>query len=177
MSGRANMACVKESICKGKAVYIRIDCSKTRGPSYNRNENEAKNEIVQGSIVMSSALKSSLLFGTAFQHKLTSFSVQWVSLSLNTPSLLIRSISASYNENPFASTHSLDANPFEDPPAPSANDATRLEQLRQRELDLERREREVTAKADQMRRHGRNNWPPCKCIVSVSPVSASVQFM
>ncbi|KAJ7581462.1 scamp family-domain-containing protein [Mycena floridula] len=69
---------------------------------------------------------------------------------------------AAYNENPFASTNSLslDANPFDDPPQQSASDATRLEQIRQRELDLERRETELNNKADQMRRQGRNNWPP-----------------
>ncbi|KAJ7452349.1 scamp family-domain-containing protein [Mycena galericulata] len=53
------------------------------------------------------------------------------------------------NQNPFASTHSLD----------SAADA-RLEQLRQREQDLERREQELANKADHIRKHGRNNWPP-----------------
>ncbi|KAH8833659.1 scamp-domain-containing protein [Flagelloscypha sp. PMI_526] len=61
-------------------------------------------------------------------------------------------------ENPFASTHSLDTNPFSDPP-PNAND-TRLEDLRRREQDLERREQELAQKADNIRRNGRNNWPP-----------------
>ncbi|KAF7294882.1 Secretory carrier membrane protein 2 [Mycena indigotica] len=62
--------------------------------------------------------------------------------------------------NPFASTHSLDTNPFDDPaPQQQATDA-RLEQLRQRELDLERREQELATKADNIRRNGRNNWPP-----------------
>ncbi|KAF5373556.1 hypothetical protein D9758_000597 [Tetrapyrgos nigripes] len=63
----------------------------------------------------------------------------------------------SYNQNPFASSHSLDANPFDDPPAPQAD--ARLEQLRQRELDLERREQELNAKAQHIREHGRKNWP------------------
>ncbi|KAJ7109435.1 scamp family-domain-containing protein [Mycena epipterygia] len=68
---------------------------------------------------------------------------------------------ADYNHNPFASTHSLDTNPFDDPtPAPQSGDAVRLDQLRQRELDLERREQELAAKADNIRKHGRNNWPP-----------------
>ncbi|KZT09502.1 scamp-domain-containing protein [Laetiporus sulphureus 93-53] len=71
-----------------------------------------------------------------------------------------------YTENPFASTHSLDANPFEDPiPEPSLNyasttDAARLETLSQRERDLERREQELNQKAEHIRRFGRNNWPP-----------------
>ncbi|KAL7283413.1 hypothetical protein ACG7TL_002843 [Trametes sanguinea] len=64
-------------------------------------------------------------------------------------------------ENPFASTHSLDTNPFEDPTdAQSTTNATRLEEIRQRELDLERREQELAQKQEHIRRHGRNNWPP-----------------
>ncbi|KAF5377038.1 hypothetical protein D9757_007724 [Collybiopsis confluens] len=63
-----------------------------------------------------------------------------------------------FNENPFASTHSLDANPFDDP-APSQADAARLENIRQREADLERRERELSAKAENLKHHGKNNWP------------------
>ncbi|KAI0807559.1 scamp family-domain-containing protein [Fomes fomentarius] len=67
----------------------------------------------------------------------------------------------SYNENPFASSHSLDTNPFEDPTTVQQTDnAAKLEQIRQRELDLERRERELAQKTDHIRRHGRNNWPP-----------------
>ncbi|EJF65884.1 scamp-domain-containing protein [Dichomitus squalens LYAD-421 SS1] len=69
------------------------------------------------------------------------------------------SVSPGYNENPFASSHSLDTNPFEDPVKPTDND-TRLEELRQREADLARRERELAQKQDHIRRHGRNNWPP-----------------
>ncbi|RDX56743.1 scamp-domain-containing protein [Polyporus arcularius HHB13444] len=67
----------------------------------------------------------------------------------------------SYNENPFASSHSLDTNPFDDPTnnQPPA-DAARLEELRQREADLERRERELAQKSEHIRQHGRNNWPP-----------------
>jgi hypothetical protein len=72
---------------------------------------------------------------------------------------------ADYTQNPFASTHSLDTNPFDDPVTPTspshAAEAARLEQLHQRERDLERREQELNAKADHIRRHGRNNWPPC----------------
>ncbi|CCM04618.1 uncharacterized protein FIBRA_06802 [Fibroporia radiculosa] len=72
-------------------------------------------------------------------------------------------------ENPFASTHSLDANPFEDPVSrhgtpkssyPSPAHAARLEELNQRERDLERREQELSQKAEHIRRFGRNNWPP-----------------
>jgi len=68
-------------------------------------------------------------------------------------------------QNPFASTHSLDANPFDDPPSqssssfPSTTKDTRLEQLSQRERDLERREQELNTKAEHIRTHGRNNWP------------------
>ncbi|KAG6814386.1 hypothetical protein H0H92_010972 [Tricholoma furcatifolium] len=71
-----------------------------------------------------------------------------------------------YNQNPFASTHSLDTNPFDDPPThsqyqsqPSAAEARRLEEIRRREADLERREQELNTKADNLRRHGRANWP------------------
>ncbi|KAF9564597.1 scamp-domain-containing protein [Agrocybe pediades] len=69
-----------------------------------------------------------------------------------------------YNQNPFASTHSLDTNPFDDPPAQqSANQpstAARLEEIQRRERDLERREAEINNKAEHIRRHGRNNFPP-----------------
>ncbi|KAF8651446.1 hypothetical protein AX16_004745 [Volvariella volvacea WC 439] len=67
-----------------------------------------------------------------------------------------------YNQNPFASTHSLDANPFDDPTATQTQQSTdaRLESIRQRELDLERRERELNKKAEHIRKNGRNNWPP-----------------
>ncbi|KZP19482.1 scamp-domain-containing protein [Athelia psychrophila] len=62
-------------------------------------------------------------------------------------------------QNPFASTHSLDANPFDDPePAPAAPSA--VHQLNERERDLERREAELNVKTEQIRTHGRNNWPP-----------------
>ncbi|KAH9946092.1 scamp-domain-containing protein, partial [Epithele typhae] len=65
------------------------------------------------------------------------------------------------NENPFASSHSLDANPFDDPAASQqASNTARLEEIRQRELELERRERELAQKSDHIRKHGRNNWPP-----------------
>ncbi|KAJ3550719.1 hypothetical protein NM688_g5011 [Phlebia brevispora] len=72
----------------------------------------------------------------------------------------------SYTENPFASTHSLDTNPFDDPtPKTAASSAskvdTRLEEIEQRERDLERRELELNQRAEYIRKHGRNNWPPC----------------
>jgi hypothetical protein len=68
-------------------------------------------------------------------------------------------------QNPFASTHSLDTNPFDDPVQSSSslpNDTrdARLEQIGQRERDLERREQELNAKAEHIRTHGRSNWPP-----------------
>ncbi|KDR81661.1 hypothetical protein GALMADRAFT_239750 [Galerina marginata CBS 339.88] len=66
-----------------------------------------------------------------------------------------------YNQNPFASSHSLDTNPFDDPaPQQSASAAARLEEIRRREQDLERRETELNNKAEHIRRHGRNNFPP-----------------
>ena len=66
-------------------------------------------------------------------------------------------------ENPFASTHSLDTNPFDDPvsTASSKVDVARLEDLERRERDLERRETELSQRAEHIRKHGRNNWPPC----------------
>ncbi|KAG5634373.1 hypothetical protein H0H81_002206, partial [Sphagnurus paluster] len=74
-----------------------------------------------------------------------------------------------YTHNPFASTHSLDTNPFDDPSTPTpyktqptAAEASRLEEIRRREADLERREQELNTKADNLRRHGKANWPPCK---------------
>ncbi|KAF5315718.1 hypothetical protein D9611_004745 [Ephemerocybe angulata] len=70
----------------------------------------------------------------------------------------------SYTQNPFASSHSLDTNPFDDPPQQSsgyaAAEQARLEEIRRREQDLERREAELNTKADNLRRNGRNNFPP-----------------
>jgi secretory carrier-associated membrane protein len=74
-------------------------------------------------------------------------------------------------QNPFASTHSLDTNPFDDPPPQSASsiksvspeEAARLAEIRRREEDLARRESELNNKAEHIRRHGRNNFPPCQC--------------
>lgn len=78
------------------------------------------------------------------------------------PKLLIK-LTADLTQNPFASTHSLDTNPFEDPVPLAGRDAqaSRAETLEQRERDLERRERELNQKAEHIRVHGRNNWPPC----------------
>ena len=76
---------------------------------------------------------------------------------------------ADHTQDPFASTHSLDTNPFDDPVTPrhpSPHDAARLEELRRREQDLQRREQELNAKADNIRRNGRNNWPPCLSVSS-----------
>ncbi|PPR03631.1 hypothetical protein CVT24_007747 [Panaeolus cyanescens] len=65
------------------------------------------------------------------------------------------------NQNPFASTHSLDTNPFDDPqPSAAAATQAKLDELRRREQDLERREAELNNKAEHIRRHGRNNFPP-----------------
>ena len=53
------------------------------------------------------------------------------------------------NENPFASTHSLDANPFDDPEAQQeAERQARLQELSARERDLERRELMMSPQAD-----------------------------
>jgi len=64
------------------------------------------------------------------------------------------------SENPFASSHSLDANPFEDPSPPQPSNNAQLDELSRRERDLERREQELSARADHIKRHGRSNWPP-----------------
>lgn len=77
-------------------------------------------------------------------------------------------------KDPFASTTSLDVNPFDDPfadqdtvnkPSQYSHElaAARVADLDHREQDLERRERELHQKAETIRKHGRNNWPPCQC--------------
>ena len=81
------------------------------------------------------------------------------------PSPLIQFL-AEYTQNPFASTHSLDANPFDDPGVPRSQD------LERRERDLERREHELNQRAEHIRKHGRNNWPPCSS--SFTPLFRSV---
>ncbi|PVG02764.1 scamp-domain-containing protein, partial [Serendipita vermifera] len=69
-------------------------------------------------------------------------------------------------ENPFASTPTLEANPFDDP-----NTATssfhQQESFSSRQADLDRRERELAAReealhqrSEHIRKHGRNNFPP-----------------
>ncbi|KAH9996796.1 scamp family-domain-containing protein, partial [Russula vinacea] len=74
-------------------------------------------------------------------------------------------------KDPFASTASLDVNPFDDPfpdqdsinkPSQYSHElaASRVANLDSRERDLERRERELQQKAETIRKHGRNNWPP-----------------
>lgn len=73
---------------------------------------------------------------------------------------------ADLTSNPFASTHSLDANPFDDPdPAPAPAAPSRVDQLSERERDLERREAELNAKTEHIRTHGRNNWPFCTTLL------------
>ncbi|KIY43388.1 scamp-domain-containing protein, partial [Fistulina hepatica ATCC 64428] len=84
-------------------------------------------------------------------------------------------------DNPFASTHSLDHNPFDDPnPIRDDDDATnnawqtsspyassqppstttaRAAALEERERELQRREAELNQRAEHIRKHGRNNWP------------------
>lgn len=74
--------------------------------------------------------------------------------------------SSDITKNPFGSTNSLDTNPFDDPFAePSSTyaqeqHAARAVELNQRERDLERREQELNNKAENIRKHGRSNWPP-----------------
>lgn len=87
---------------------------------------------------------------------------------LFTFSIALLNILLDYTQNPFASSHSLDTNPFDDPPQRSASAAeqARLEELRRREQDLERREAELNVKADNLRRNGRNNFPPCTSLQS-----------
>ncbi|GJJ12111.1 hypothetical protein Clacol_006352 [Clathrus columnatus] len=75
----------------------------------------------------------------------------------------IREGETSYN--PFASTHSLDANPFDDPP--NTSHANRLEELNRRERDLQAREQELNRKAENIRRHGKNNFPPCTLVINL----------
>ncbi|KAG2357685.1 scamp-domain-containing protein [Suillus spraguei] len=66
-----------------------------------------------------------------------------------------------FTENPFASSHSLDTNPFDDPsPKQTAQHDAHLDDISRRERDLERRERELNQRAEHIRTHGRNNWPP-----------------
>jgi secretory carrier-associated membrane protein len=74
-------------------------------------------------------------------------------------------------KDPFASTASLDVNPFDDPfadqdsinkPSQYSHElaASRVADIDRREHDLERRERELHQKAETVRKQGRNNWPP-----------------
>ena len=84
-----------------------------------------------------------------------------------------------FTKDPFASTTSLDVNPFDDPfphqdstnkPPQYSHElaASRGADLDRREQDLERRERELQQKAETIRKHGRNNWPPCESFRSCS---------
>ena len=92
----------------------------------------------------------------------------YISFSLNQKTFTHEALD-DYHQNPFTSTHSLDTNPFDDPPQQSASitvspdEAARLAEIRRREEDLARREAELNNKADHIRRHGRNNFPPCLC--------------
>ncbi|KAG9125575.1 hypothetical protein FRC07_007038 [Ceratobasidium sp. 392] len=71
-------------------------------------------------------------------------------------------MSNAYHENPFASTHSLDANPFDDPqdskPTP-VKTSSRLEDIDRRERELAAREAEISRRETNIR-HGKNNFPP-----------------
>ena len=75
-------------------------------------------------------------------------------------------------ENPFASTHSLDENPFDDPTPTTTNfgqpTVDRAAELDRRERELAAREQQLNEQQERIRRHGRNNWPPC-AFPSLSP--------
>ncbi|KZS99202.1 scamp-domain-containing protein [Sistotremastrum niveocremeum HHB9708] len=69
-------------------------------------------------------------------------------------------------ENPFASTHSLDTNPFDDPspqvmyPAPTeGSQQSRLDAIARREAELNAREQELNQRQASMKRTSPNNWP------------------
>lgn len=73
-------------------------------------------------------------------------------------------------ENPFASTDSLDKNPFDDPGVGTYSASTstydpslaaREAELRRREEDLRAREREVAQQQEAIQRRRKNNWPKC----------------
>ena len=88
----------------------------------------------------------------------------WLQVGVASSPFIHLTHSIHITENPFASSASLDRNPFEDPFAdaePSAHTSSRAAELEQRERDLERRERELQQKSEHIRRHGRNNFPPC----------------
>lgn len=87
-------------------------------------------------------------------------------------------------KDPFSSSASLDVNPFDDPFADqdSVNKApqylpeltaSRAADLERREQELERRERELHQKSENIRKHGRNNWPRCECPLYFIHVSSS----
>ncbi|KIO28172.1 hypothetical protein M407DRAFT_184171 [Tulasnella calospora MUT 4182] len=70
-------------------------------------------------------------------------------------------------ENPFASNASLDQNPFDasdpfsDPTSTrSAGTDARAADLARREQELAAREAELNQRAEHIKTHGRNNWPP-----------------
>ena len=117
---------------------------------------------VMSALVPSNPLSSTALdphFHLTSHNHRQSKNVYVLRNSIIIPSL-IPSLSAQFTENPFSSTHSLDTNPFDDP-APDTAHAARMEEIAQRERDLERREAELTQKADHIKKHGRNNFPPC----------------
>ena len=65
-------------------------------------------------------------------------------------------------ENPFASNASLDTNPFDDPTSRAPHHDARAEELARRERELVAREAELNKRADQIKTHGKNNWPFCE---------------
>lgn len=69
-------------------------------------------------------------------------------------------MSTAYHENPFASTHSLDANPFDDPQDNRpVKTSTQTADLERRERELAAREAEIARRETNIR-HRKNNFPP-----------------
>ncbi|KAG8759985.1 hypothetical protein FRC14_004427 [Serendipita sp. 396] len=71
-------------------------------------------------------------------------------------------------ENPFASTATLDGNPFDDPATATSqfhqqdptSAASRNAELDRRERELAAREAALHERSEHIRKHGRNNFPP-----------------
>ena len=92
--------------------------------------------------------------------------------------LILYPIDHSSTDNPFASTHSLDENPFEDPVSNSytgynQNVNTRAAELDRRQAELDAREAQLRREQENLanaRKNGRNNWPPCMFIRIYIPI-------
>ena len=104
---------------------------------------------------------ASITFHSQNRAPLYTVSHAQLSIRLSFFFLVSHSIADELTENPFASTHALDANPFDDPSDPSPLHPDRLEELNRRERELQAREQELNKKAEHIRVNGRNNFPPC----------------